>query len=54
MLEKQIKINRLEKLCRALQAERNALIGKARTSQGKSFTNDIRYVALQRVLIVTL
>ncbi|XP_071481437.1 uncharacterized protein [Diadema antillarum] len=33
MLEKQVKITRLEKLCRALQAERNALIGKARSAQ---------------------
>ncbi|XP_063954705.1 alpha-taxilin-like [Lytechinus pictus] len=36
LLDRKIKINRLENLCRALQAERNALIGKARSSQDAS------------------
>lgn len=30
-----MKVMRLEKLCRALQAERNTLLGKARSKEGK-------------------
>eukprot|EP00057_Strongylocentrotus_purpuratus_P030095 XP_780699.4 PREDICTED: alpha-taxilin [Strongylocentrotus purpuratus] len=41
MSDKLIKINRLEKLCRALQAERNALIGKARTDETPSSASDL-------------
>ena len=33
--DQRTKIMRLEKLCRALQAERNALLGKARAEGGK-------------------